>query len=107
LKTGEDKSLILELINNNFNIIEVPEIKAIHRDHDKGARLSDDENMAEGVYQFYKEYRRQMNVSQKLDNLYKIKKYNWAVKKTLINGVNYLFLLMYILSKRYLKKFIK
>ena len=104
LITGEDKSLILEFINNNSNIIIVPETKAIHREHYKDIRLSNVENMAKGVILFYKEYSSQMNTVQKLDNLYKIKKYNWAVKKTFINGVNYLFFLAYFFLKNILKK---
>ena len=107
LITGEDKSLILEFINNNSNIVVVPETKAIHRDHFKDIRLSDVKNMAKGVTQFYNEYSNQMNTIQKLDNLYKIKRYNWAVKKTFVNGVNYLSLFIYFFLKKYLKKLIK
>ncbi len=107
LITGEDKSLILELINKNFKIVTVSEIKAIHREHHSDIRLSNDQNMSKGINQFYKKYRKQMNTFQKLDNLYKIKKYKWLVNKTFVNSFIYLCLLFLIFLKKYLFKFIK
>ena len=107
LITGEDKSLILEFINKNYKIITVSEIKAIHREHQSDIRLSNEENMWRGTYLFYKKYKKQMNTLQRLDNLYKIKRYNWLDNKTFINSFVYLCLLFLIFLKRCLFKFIK
>lgn len=107
LITGEDKSLILEFINKNYKIITVSEIKAIHREHQSDIRLSNEENMWRGTYLFYKKYKNQMNTLQRLDNLYKIKRYNWLDNKTFINSFVYLCLLFLIFLKRCLFKFIK
>ena len=92
LPTGEDKSLILELIKKKFKIIAVPNSQAIIRQSDT-ERLSNSQNMYNGISQFYKVYNGQMNLSHKINNLYKINKYLWRFKKSISGALLYNFFL--------------
>ena len=104
LPPSEDKSLILEFMQNKFKIVTVPKSKAILRQHPQENRLSSDRRMAEGIFQFYIKYKDQMSINQKIYNLYKLKRYKWLTKKSFINGVQYLFFFIYIEAQRIFKK---
>ncbi|OUX36077.1 MAG: hypothetical protein CBE33_06760 [Candidatus Pelagibacter sp. TMED273] len=91
LPPSEDKSLILELIDRGLKIVTVPESQAIARQTEI-ERLSRNKNkMYEGTFQFYRKYKNQMNLSQKINNLCKIYKYLWMSKKSIVIGLCYLF----------------
>ena len=55
-------------------IVSVPESKAVLRKkrNEKDRFTDDGNNVAEGLYQFYRMYKNQMNLSEKIYNLYKI-----------------------------------
>lgn len=76
LPPSEDKTLVLELLKNKYNVVTVPNSSAIIRHHDLGDRLSE-QFIAEGIFQFYHAYKNQMNLFQRLFNLYKIFKYKF------------------------------
>lgn len=106
LPTGEDKSLILELIKKKFKIIAVPNSQAIIRQSDT-ERLSNSQNMYNGISQFYKVYNDQMNLSHKINNLYKINKYLWRFKKSISAALLYNFFFILVTLDRIIKKFFK
>lgn len=103
LITGEDKSLILELIYKNFKINTVPESQAIIRKSEI-QRLSNSENMYEGVLKFYNIYKHKMYFRHKIINLYKIYKHLWIFKKSIFSGLIYLFFYLCILPEKLIKK---
>ncbi len=106
LPAGEDKSLILELIEKKFKIIAVPNSQAIIRQSDT-ERLSNSQNMYYGISQFYKVYNDQMNLSHKINNLYKINKYLWSFKKSISGALLYNFFFILVTLDRIIKKFFK
>lgn len=94
LPPSEDKSLILECIAKGLKIVTVPESQAIIRQSET-ARLTSSKNMMhEGIFQFYRIYKNQMNLNHKITSLYKIYKYLWMSKKTLNSG--FLYILLYL-----------
>lgn len=95
LTPSEDKTLIFELIKNGSFIVSVPESKAVLRKkrNEKDRFTDDGNNVAEGLYQFYRMYKNQMNLSEKIYNLYKINGYYWKAQKSIIFGFKYIFLL--------------
>ena len=92
LPPSEDKSLILELLNNKLKIISVPESQAIIRQSDIDRLTNNKKTLYEGIFQFYRMYKNQMNFNQKIINLYKINKYHWLSKKSIASGLIYIFL---------------
>lgn len=78
--SGEDKSLLLELIDKKFKIATVTKSQAIIRQSGM-ERLSDSKNISEGIMQFYKIYKNKMSLKQKIINLYKIYYYRFKMKK--------------------------
>ena len=91
LPPSEDKSLILELINKGLKIVTVPDSQAIIRQSEIERLTSSENRLYEGIFQFYRIYKDQMNLSQKIINLYKIYKYLWMSKKSIISGLLYIF----------------
>lgn len=91
LPPSEDKSLILELINRGFKIATVPDSQAIIRQSEIERLTSSENKLYEGIFQFYRIYKEQMNLAQKITNLYKIYKYLWRHKKSVISGLSYIF----------------
>lgn len=87
----EDKSLILEFINRGLKIVTVPDSQAIIRQSEIERLTSSESRLYEGIFQFYRKYKDQMNFNQKITNLYKIYKYLWKSKKTVISGLSYIF----------------
>lgn len=85
LTTGEDKALILEFICRGLKVITVPECQAIMRQHRCQDRLTSSASMAEGLEQFYRLYKKQMNFNQMAVNLLKMNKYRWESKKSFIS----------------------
>ena len=104
LPTGEDKSLILELIEKKFKVIAVPDSQAIIRQSDTD-RLSNSQDMYYGILQFYRIYNHKMNLSHKIFNLYKINKFLWRYKKSILGGLLYIFFLMLVKLVRKTRKF--
>ena len=92
LPPSEDKSLILELINRDLKIATVPESQAIIRQSEIERLTTNNNTLYEGIYQFYRTYKNQMNLGQKITNLYKIYKYHWMSKKFILSGLIYFFL---------------
>jgi len=74
LRTGEDKSLALELLVRNYTIVTAPHIQAIKREHDT-VRLSDAESLATGISQFLSKYQHMMTSAQRSVNQQKIARY--------------------------------
>ena len=103
LTTGEDKSLILELINKKFKINTVPKSQAIIRKSEI-KRLSNSENMYEGIFKFYNIYKDKMYFRHKITNLYKAYKHLWNYKKSFFSGLIYLFLYLCVLLERLINK---
>ncbi len=97
LPPSEDKSYVLELIKKEFKVVSVPESKAILRQHKNVGRLTDHKHMAEGVFQFYHNYRNVMDTSQKLYNLYKFNKFCWMDQRSLLSGVKCLIYLIFLI----------
>ena len=104
LPTSEDKSLILELIEKKFKIVSVPNSQAIIRISEI-KRLSNSQDMYYGILQFYKIYKHKMNLSQKINNLFKIYKYLWRFKKSIIGGLFYISLSLIMILKKIVIKF--
>jgi glycosyltransferase involved in cell wall biosynthesis len=104
LPAGYDKALILEFLRQGLHVVTVPECQAILRQHGKGDRLTGASSMAEGIYQFYRIYRNQMNTGQRLFNLYKINRYKWMSHKTLLNWITYAFFFACLMSEKIFKK---
>ncbi len=96
LPPSEDKSLILELINRDLKIVTVPESQAIIRQSEIERLTTDNNTLYEGIFQFYRTYKNQMNLLQKITNLYKIYKYHWVSKKSFLSGLIYIFLFIYM-----------
>ncbi len=96
LPPSEDKSLILELINRGCRIVSVPESQAIIRQSEIDRLTNNNKLLYEGIFQFYQKYKDQMNLGQKITNLYKIYKYNWKSKKSILSGLIYIFLYLFV-----------
>tara|TARA_B100001057_G_scaffold499957_1_gene612712 strand:+ start:1642 stop:2463 length:822 start_codon:yes stop_codon:yes gene_type:complete len=96
LPPSEDKSLILELINKGYKIVSVPESQAIIRQSEIDRLTNNNKLLYEGIFQFYQKYKDQMNLGQKVTNLYKIYKYNWKLKKSILSGLIYIFLYIFV-----------
>lgn len=92
LPPSEDKSLILDLINKGLKIVTVPESQAIARQSEIERLSFDPKKMYEGTFQFYRKYKNQMTLNQKIYNLCKIYGYLWKFKKSIMTGVFYFFL---------------
>lgn len=60
LTTGEDKSLIIELLTTGTAVMALPDNQTIHREH-TGERLTDPASMAEGIRRFTEKYRERMS----------------------------------------------
>ena len=81
LTTSEDKSLIIELINNNVHVETLPD-NYVFASRDTGVkRLTDAATIAEGISQFIKKYADLMNKKQYLYNLSKIYYYRYKSGK--------------------------
>ena len=106
LPTGEDKSLILELIEKKFKIISAPDSQAIIRQSDSG-RLSNSQDMYYGILEFYRIYKHKMSFSHKIFNLYKINKYLWRLKKSIPGGLLYIFFFVLLKLERKFRKILK
>jgi len=74
LPSSEDKSLILEVIKTGTKIKTLSNNQAIIRRHGN-IRLSNNANLAEGVYCFTRKYKKIMSRKQYLINWFKICKY--------------------------------
>ena len=96
LPPSEDKSLILELINRGLKIVTVPESQAIIRQSEIERLTNNNNTLYEGIFQFYRKYKDQMNLSQKITNLYKIHKYDWISNKSIVSGLIYIFLYIFV-----------
>lgn len=106
LPTGYDKALVLEFMLQRYHVVTAPDCQAILRQHEKGDRLSGASTMAEGIFQFYKQYKNKMNFNQRIFNLLKIYKNRWMSKRDLINLLKYLiFAFLYIPKYIFLKLF--
>ena len=105
LPTSEDKSLILELIEKKFNIVSVSKSQAILRNSNE-VRLSNSKDMYFGILNFYKIYKHKMNLSQKIINIFKINKYLWRFKKSILGGLLYIFFFLIIEFEKILKNFL-
>jgi glycosyltransferase involved in cell wall biosynthesis len=106
LPPSEDKALILEFLRQELHVVTVPECQAILRQHGKGGRLTESRNMAEGIYQFYRLYKEEMNLYQKAFNLFKIHKHRWESERSLVSFVVYVVLFFICLPKRIIFKFL-
>lgn len=102
--TSEDKALILEFLRQGLRVVTVPECQAILRQHGKENRLTESRSMAEGIYQFYRHYKKEMNLYQKVFNLFKIHKYRWESERSLVSLVVYGVFFLAYLPKRILAK---
>jgi len=96
LPPSEDKSLILELINKGFKIVTVPESQAIIRQSEIDRLTNNSNILKEGIFQFYRKYKNEMNFTQRITNLYKIYKYDWMSKKSIVSGLIYIFLYIFV-----------
>ena len=96
LPPSEDKSLIIELIIKGFKIVTVPESQAIIRQSEIDRLTNNSTILYEGIFQFYRKYKGQMNLSQKITNLYKIYRYDWISKKSIVSGLVYIFLYIFV-----------
>lgn len=85
LPPSEDKALVLEFLRQGLRVVTVPQCQAILRQHGKGDRLTESRSMAEGIYQFYRHYKKEMNLNQKAFNLLKIHKYRWESERSLVS----------------------
>ena len=103
LPPSEDKSLILELLNRNFKVLSVPESQAIIRQSEVDRLTNNNSTLYEGIFQFYRLYKDQMNFSQRITNLYKINKYHWLSKKYFVSGLIYIFLFLLVKFMRFIK----
>lgn len=83
LPPSEDKALILEFLKKELKVNTVPKCQAILRQHDIQDRLTGSGGMVEGVSQFYRKYKSEMTVYQRLHNLMKINKYLWLSQKSM------------------------
>lgn len=77
LPPSEDKALVLDFILNDLPVMSVPECQAILRQHPIQNRLTSNKSMAEGIFQFYRQYKSEMNAYQRYNNLYKIYLHRW------------------------------
>ena len=73
LRSGEDKALVLEMIDQGFEVVAAPECQAIARQH-HGGRITDSLELAQGMLTFYSRYRRQMNLYQRIYSFLRIVK---------------------------------
>ena len=103
LPPSEDKSLILELINRGAKIVTVPESQAIIRQYEVDRLTSNKSTLHEGIFQFYRAYKGQMNLNQKIINLYKIHKYLWLSKKKIVSGLIFIFLFIILKLIKYIR----
>lgn len=103
LPTSEDKSLIIELIKRGEKITTLPDNQVIARYHKATSRLSDDKNIAEGIYQFTKKYSSLMNKKQYFYNWYKIF-YHRYKSGDVLAGVFCFFLCLFYAPKSIIKK---
>jgi len=76
LPPSEDKSLVLELLRQEFAVATLPENAAILREH-SGPRLTDALKMSEGIRQFARKYGRLMDRSTYFFNQKKIYGYKY------------------------------
>lgn len=104
LPPSEDKALILEFLKKGFKVTTVPECRAILRQHDLYDRLTESGRMMEGIFQFYRKYKLEMKVYQRLFNLKKINKHLWLSQKSL---KGFCFAGLYELALIPLKYFVK
>lgn len=81
LPPSEDKSLILEALQNNLKIKTLPENQVLWRAHNNTPRLTDAAKMAEGIFQFTRKYRRLMTKKQYFTNRQKIYAHQFAAGK--------------------------
>lgn len=103
LPPSEDKALVLEFLRQGLRVVTVPECQAILRRHGKGDRLTESRSMAEGIYQFYRHYKKEMNLNQKAFNLFKIHKYRWESERSFVSFFLYGFFFLAYLRKRILQ----
>lgn len=103
LPPSEDKALILEMIQKNLKVMSNPESQAILRQHEKLDRLTDNKYMYEGIFQFYRLYKKQMSFNQRVYNLSKINKFKWLSEKSIFNLIIYLTLILYMLIVKILR----
>ena len=103
LPSGEDKTLILELIDNGYKVSSVSNSQAIIR-QSQIDRLSNHKNTYEGISMFYRMYKQRMNLNQKIINLFKIYKNLWRIKKSILNGFIYFLLVLCMLPKNLKEK---
>lgn len=97
LPPSEDKALVLEMIQKKFKVISNPKCHAILRQHKELDRLTDSKYMYEGIFQFYRLYKKQMNFNQRVYNLSKMNKFKWLSEKSIFNLIIYLSLTLYML----------
>lgn len=103
--TSEDKALVLELLRQGLSVVTVPECQVIFRQHGMHGRLTDSITMGEGIYQFYRHYKKEMNLYQKAFNLFKIHKYRWESERSFVSLVVYGVFFLAYLPKRIFAKF--
>jgi len=103
LPASEDKTLILELIDRGFKITVVSDSQAIYR-HSDIERLTNNNNLYEGIFQFYRIYKHQMSLYQKVINLFKMHDCLWRSNKTFLNRLKYIFFLICIFLARLIKE---
>lgn len=83
LPPSEDKALILEFLNNGLKVSTVPESQAILRQHQIQDRLTESSSLVEGIFQFYRKYKSEMDLYQRSYNLMKINKHIWLSQKSM------------------------
>jgi glycosyltransferase involved in cell wall biosynthesis len=88
LPPSEDKSLVLELLLNNFKVMSAPHIQSIIRQH-QDTRMTEAVKMVEGISQFLRKYRSLMNKKQYYFNTYKLYYRNFLYKKNLLYFILY------------------
>jgi hypothetical protein len=63
--------------------------------------------MAEGIFQFYRHYKKEMNLHQKAFNLFKIHRYRWESERSLVSLAVYGIFFLAYLPKRIVAKIFK
>ena len=88
LRTGEDKSLVIDFLLKGFRVVAAPHIQAIMREV-KGTRLTDSTSMAEGVAEFLKKYHSAMLPWQRNFNQLKIHYHRFLAGKNWLEYLRY------------------
>jgi len=91
LTSGYDRALVLDFLLQKFKIMTAPDCQAILRQHNNNDRLSGGQNLLEGISKFYKLYKNEMSLYQKIYNNLKFLRYSWKINRDLMSLGIYIF----------------